>query len=89
MCVGVEAADASTIGHAPDGAPIAQMMHVLPIGWVEPEDIGNAIIFLSSDEGRYITGVTLPVDSGARFRRGPRRRGGATRLCLCGLRRGT
>jgi len=48
-----------------DVAPVAQMMHVLPIGWVEPEDISNAIVFLSSDEGRYITGVTLPVDAGA------------------------
>ena len=46
-------------------APIAQMMHVLPIGWVEPEDISNAIVFLSSDEARYITGVPLPVDGGA------------------------
>jgi (+)-trans-carveol dehydrogenase len=48
-----------------DVAPVAQMMHVLPIGWVEPEDISNAIVFLTSDEGRYITGVTLPVDAGA------------------------
>ena len=44
---------------------IAQFMHVLPIGWVEPEDISNAILFLASDEARYITGVTLPVDGGA------------------------
>ena len=36
-----------------------------PIGWVEPEDISNAILFLASDEARYITGVTLPVDGGA------------------------
>jgi (+)-trans-carveol dehydrogenase len=48
-----------------DVASVAQMMHVLPIGWVEPEDISNAIVFLSSDEARYITGVTLPVDAGA------------------------
>jgi (+)-trans-carveol dehydrogenase len=46
-------------------AVIAQFMHVLPVGWVEPEDISNAILFLVSDEGRYITGVTLPVDAGA------------------------
>jgi (+)-trans-carveol dehydrogenase len=43
----------------------AQFMHVLPVGWVEPEDVSNAIAFLVSDEARYITGVTLPVDGGA------------------------
>jgi (+)-trans-carveol dehydrogenase len=48
-----------------DVLPIAQMMHVLPIGWVEPEDISNAIVFLVSDEARFITGVTLPIDGGS------------------------
>jgi (+)-trans-carveol dehydrogenase len=42
----------------------AQFMHVLPVGWVEPEDVSNAILFLVSDEARYITGVVLPVDGG-------------------------
>jgi (+)-trans-carveol dehydrogenase len=46
-------------------AVAAQFMHVLPIGWVEPVDISNAIVFLVSDEARYITGVTLPIDAGA------------------------
>jgi (+)-trans-carveol dehydrogenase len=46
-------------------AVVAQFMHVLPVGWVEPEDISNAILFLVSDEARYITGVPLPVDAGA------------------------
>jgi len=46
-------------------AVAAQFMHVLPVGWVEPEDISNAILFLVSDEARYITGVALPVDAGA------------------------
>jgi len=32
---------------------------------VEPEDVSNAIVYLRSDAGRYITGVTLPVDAGA------------------------
>ena len=31
-------------------AAVAQMMHVLPIGWVEPVDISNAVLFLASDE---------------------------------------
>ncbi len=44
---------------------VAQMMHTLPIGWVEPDDISNAVLFLASDESRYITGVTLPVDAGS------------------------
>jgi (+)-trans-carveol dehydrogenase len=48
-----------------DMAPISQMMHTLPVPWVEPEDVSNAILFLVSDEGRYITGVPLPVDAGA------------------------
>jgi (+)-trans-carveol dehydrogenase len=48
-----------------DVAGVAQFMHVLPIGWVEPEDISNAIVFLVSDEARFITGVTLPIDAGA------------------------
>jgi len=48
-----------------DFAPISQMINLLPVPWVEPEDISNAVLFLSSDEGRYITGVPLPIDAGA------------------------
>ncbi|BBX15588.1 SDR family mycofactocin-dependent oxidoreductase [Mycolicibacterium duvalii] len=44
---------------------VGQLMHTLPIGWVEPEDIANAVLFLASDEARFITGVPLPVDGGS------------------------
>jgi (+)-trans-carveol dehydrogenase/(-)-trans-carveol dehydrogenase len=40
-------------------------LNALPIRWVEPVDISNALLFLASDEARYITGVPLPVDAGA------------------------
>ncbi|MFC5754929.1 mycofactocin-coupled SDR family oxidoreductase [Actinomadura rugatobispora] len=50
---------------AEDMAPVSQMMNALPVPWVEAEDIANAALFLVSDEARYITGVTLPVDAGA------------------------
>jgi len=41
-----------------------QALNALPIPWVEPVDISNAVLFLASDESRYVTGVTLPVDAG-------------------------
>lgn len=48
-----------------DMAVVAQLMHVLPIGWVEPVDISNAVLFLASDESRYVTGLPLTVDAGS------------------------
>ena len=48
-----------------DLAPFCQTFHTLPIPWVEAEDISNAVLFLASDESRYITGVTLPIDAGS------------------------
>ena len=45
--------------------PVFQTLNALPIPWVESVDISNAALFLASDEARYITGVTLPVDAGA------------------------
>jgi SDR family mycofactocin-dependent oxidoreductase len=48
-----------------DMAPVCQSFHMLPIPWVTAEDISNAVLFLASDEARYITGVALPVDAGS------------------------
>lgn len=48
-----------------DMAPICQLFHTLPIPWVDAEDIANAALFFASDESRYVTGVTLPVDAGS------------------------
>jgi NAD(P)-dependent dehydrogenase (short-subunit alcohol dehydrogenase family) len=48
-----------------DFAPLSQLAHMLPVPWVDAEDISNAVLFLASDEARYITGVALPVDAGA------------------------
>lgn len=47
-----------------DFAPISQAMNALPIPWVESRDVSNSVLFLLSDESRYITGVALPVDAG-------------------------
>ncbi|MFZ3454285.1 mycofactocin-coupled SDR family oxidoreductase [Arthrobacter sp. 7Tela_A1] len=42
-----------------------QALNVLPIPWVQPADISNAVLWLASDEARYVTGVTLPIDAGS------------------------
>jgi (+)-trans-carveol dehydrogenase len=48
-----------------DFAEVSERMQALPIPWVEPVDVSNALLFLVSDEARYITGVALPVDAGS------------------------
>lgn len=47
-----------------DFAEASQQMNALPVPWLESIDISNALLFLASDEARYITGVTLPIDAG-------------------------
>ena len=37
----------------------------IPIPWVEPEDVAEAVAWLVSDQARFVTGVVLPVDAGA------------------------
>jgi SDR family mycofactocin-dependent oxidoreductase len=41
-----------------------QTMHALPTPWLEPIDVSNAILWLCSEEARYVTGVQLPIDAG-------------------------
>ena len=47
-----------------DPAMGSAMANALPVDMVEPLDISNAIAWLVSDDARYVTGVTLPVDAG-------------------------
>ena len=51
----------------PDPAVVRERMvpmNLLPVPWVESVDVSNAVLFLASDEARYVTGVALPVDAG-------------------------
>jgi NAD(P)-dependent dehydrogenase (short-subunit alcohol dehydrogenase family) len=43
---------------------------VSPLGrpWIEPIDVSNALLWLVSDEGRYVTGITVPIDQGTHNR---------------------
>lgn len=47
-----------------DVIDVYRSIAALPIPWTEPEDIANAVVWLASDEARYITGICLPVDAG-------------------------
>lgn len=46
-------------------AEVATRMNMLPVPWVESADITAAALYLASDDGRYVTAATLPVDAGS------------------------
>jgi len=46
-------------------------MTVMGNSWVEPEDISNGVLFLASDESRFVTGVQLKIDAGGYVRHLP------------------
>jgi len=47
-----------------DDFAAANMMNLLPVEMVEAVDISNAVLWLASDEARYVTGTCLPIDAG-------------------------
>ncbi|MTB89006.1 SDR family oxidoreductase [Aeromicrobium senzhongii] len=38
--------------------------HALPTGWIEAQDVADAVLWLMSDRSRYVTGASLPIDAG-------------------------
>jgi SDR family mycofactocin-dependent oxidoreductase len=48
-----------------DAEETMKSLNALPIPWVEPIDVSNAVLWLVSDEARYVTGMPLQVDAGA------------------------
>ncbi|MFZ2176386.1 MAG: mycofactocin-coupled SDR family oxidoreductase [Rhodococcus sp. (in: high G+C Gram-positive bacteria)] len=47
-----------------DAADLFSNLTLLPIPWVEPEDVSNAVLWLASDDARFVTGAAIPVDGG-------------------------
>ncbi|HOZ59730.1 MAG TPA: mycofactocin-coupled SDR family oxidoreductase [Nakamurella multipartita] len=54
------------LGRDPNLGPI--FMNTLPVETVDPRDISNAVLFLASDEARYVTGLEFTVDAGNTIR---------------------
>jgi SDR family mycofactocin-dependent oxidoreductase len=44
------------------------LVNAIPVPAVEPVDISNAMLFLCSEDGRYVTGSAIRVDAGANLR---------------------
>jgi SDR family mycofactocin-dependent oxidoreductase len=53
---------AEIIENVPDLA--GSLLNAIPVEAVDPIDVSNAILWLVSDEARYVTGTVLPVDAG-------------------------
>jgi len=47
-----------------DGADVLRRINLLPVPWVEPADVSQAVLWLASDESRYVTGAAVTVDAG-------------------------
>jgi (+)-trans-carveol dehydrogenase len=48
-----------------DIEPVFRKYHLMPTPFVYPQDITAAVLWLASDEARFVTGVALPIDAGA------------------------
>jgi SDR family mycofactocin-dependent oxidoreductase len=38
--------------------------NLLPVPWIEPEDVAHAVLYLASDRARFVTGAGLVLDAG-------------------------
>ena len=44
--------------------PFEGLNILLGVGWIEPGDVSDSVLFLCSDDGEFITGIALPIDAG-------------------------
>jgi SDR family mycofactocin-dependent oxidoreductase len=51
-----------------DAAQAFQRLHVIPIPWLEPEEISRAVLYLAAEEARGISGTVMSIDAGASAR---------------------
>jgi (+)-trans-carveol dehydrogenase len=47
-----------------DFKSVSESVMILQTPWVQAEDVSAAVLFLASDESRFVTGVALPIDAG-------------------------
>ena len=51
-------------GKTPEQIAEASAGNLLPVPWIEPEDVAHAVLYLASDRARYVTGTQMVLDAG-------------------------
>ncbi len=51
-----------------DAVPAFPALNAMPVPWVEPADISQVVLFLASDESRYVTGQFIACDAGGHLK---------------------
>jgi NAD(P)-dependent dehydrogenase (short-subunit alcohol dehydrogenase family) len=51
-----------------DAALAFPSLNVMPTPWVEPAEISHAVVYLASDESRWVTGQFIAVDAGGHLK---------------------
>ena len=51
-------------GKTPQEIAEASAGNLLPVPWIEPEDVANAVLYLASDKARFVTGSQFVIDAG-------------------------
>lgn len=68
-CADVPAVDYSMATESDlDETGTFQSLNILPVPWIEPVDVSNMLVWLASDEARYVTGALFAVDAGCTAR---------------------
>ena len=51
-------------GKTPQEIAEASAGNLLPVPWIEPEDVAQAVVYLTSEKARFITGSQFVLDAG-------------------------